>query len=305
MISKIRFMQAGRMGMAMGMLVIALSICGVAGAQSDPSAPPPGPPPHRGGPGPGGFRDDAMGFIGFEGGLGGKTVTGAPVTATFTTQTSETLGDGNKIKHNTSGTFTRNGAGSTRQDVTLPAIGPWATSGQTPPHVVLIHDVTANVLYTLDPDKLTARQFVPPNWRNGSNGGPAGQANGGTGPGFGRKNSSDTVTSSLGTQTQDGLLLQGTRTTRTVPAGAIGNDNPIQITVDRWYSPDLQMNVIIKRTDPRTGETVFQLTNIQRQEPDPSLFQVPSSYTIQQDGPGGGRGRRGKGPGQPPPPPQN
>jgi hypothetical protein len=66
--------------------------------------------------------------------------------------------------------------------------------------------------------------------------------------------------------------------------GAIGNDQPIQVVVDRWYSADLQMNVIIKRSDPRMGDSVFQLTNIQRQEPDSTLFQVPSDYTVKDSG---------------------
>ena len=104
------------------------------------------------------------------------------------------------------------------------------------------------------------------------------------------------------------VSAQGTRTTRTIPAGAIGNEKPIVITVERWYSPDLQMNVMIKRSDPRTGENVFQLTNIMRSEPDASLFQVPPDYTVKEAGGKFGLMRKA---GQadrlraPPPPPQN
>jgi len=92
------------------------------------------------------------------------------------------------------------------------------------------------------------------------------------------------------------------------PAGAIGNDRPIQISVERWYSRDLQMNVRIDRTDPRTGETVFQLTNIERQEPDAALFQVPSDYTVKEAGKMGFPGKRharppGDGSPEPQPPP--
>jgi hypothetical protein len=72
------------------------------------------------------------------------------------------------------------------------------------------------------------------------------------------------------------------------------------ITVERWYSPDLQMNVLIKRSDPRTGDNVFQVTNVVRTEPDASLFQVPSDYTLKA---GGRMGLHRKGQG--PPPPQN
>jgi hypothetical protein len=67
------------------------------------------------------------------------------------------------------------------------------------------------------------------------------------------------------------------RDTRTIPAGAIGNEKPIAITSETWTSPDLQMVVLSKRNDPRFGETVYKLTEITRGEPDPSLFQIPSS----------------------------
>ncbi len=91
---------------------------------------------------------------------------------------------------------------------------------------------------------------------------------------------SETKTESLGTQTIGGVSAVGTRTTRTIPAGEIGNEQPLEITSEVWTSPDLQMVVLSKRNDPRIGETVYRLTNIQRAEPDPSLFQIPSGFTI-------------------------
>jgi hypothetical protein len=105
------------------------------------------------------------------------------------------------------------------------------------------------------------------------------------------------TTISLGTQTVNGVQAEGTRVTHTIPAGAIGNANPIVITNERWYSSELQTVVMIKRSDPRMGTTTFQLTNIQRQEPDASLFQVPSDYMVKQ----GGQGRFRRGGGPPPP----
>ena len=39
------------------------------------------------------------------------------------------------------------------------------------------------------------------------------------------------------------------------------------IVTERWYSPDLQMVVMTKRSDPRSGDTVFQMTSIARTEP--------------------------------------
>jgi hypothetical protein len=87
-------------------------------------------------------------------------------------------------------------------------------------------------------------------------------------------------TESLGKQTIEGVTAAGTRTTRTIPAGEIGNERPLEITSEVWTSPDLQILVLSKRTDPRIGETVYRLTNIQRGDPDPSLFRVPSGFTM-------------------------
>ena len=87
---------------------------------------------------------------------------------------------------------------------------------------------------------------------------------------------------SLGGQTIEGVWAEGTRTTRTIPAGTIGNDQPIKIVSETWYSQDLQTVVLSTHRDPRTGESTFRLTNIQRSEPAASLFQVPAGYTVKE-----------------------
>ena len=85
---------------------------------------------------------------------------------------------------------------------------------------------------------------------------------------------------SLGTQTMEGVNAEGSRTTSTIEAGAVGNDRPIQVVSERWYSPDLQTAVMTRLNDPRTGEEVFRLTNIRRAEPGAYLFQVPAGYRM-------------------------
>ena len=85
---------------------------------------------------------------------------------------------------------------------------------------------------------------------------------------------------SLGTQTMEGVNAEGSRTTSTIEAGAVGNDRPIQVVSERWYSPDLQTAVMTRRNDPRTGEEIFRLTNIRRAEPGAYLFQVPAGYQV-------------------------
>jgi hypothetical protein len=85
---------------------------------------------------------------------------------------------------------------------------------------------------------------------------------------------------SLGTQNIEGVSAEGSRTTTTIETGVIGNDRPLQIVSERWYSPDLQTMVQTRHSDPRTGEETFRLTNISRAEPAPYLFQVPAGYQI-------------------------
>ncbi len=94
-------------------------------------------------------------------------------------------------------------------------------------------------------------------------------------------------TESLGKQMIEGVEAEGKRTVTTIPAGAIGNERPIEIVSESWYSPELQTTVMSKRSDPTSGETMFRLTNIRRGEPDASLFQVPSDYTVKEGGAGG------------------
>lgn len=84
----------------------------------------------------------------------------------------------------------------------------------------------------------------------------------------------------LGKQIIEGVEAEGTRTTVTIPAGEIGNERAIEVVSERWYSPELQLVVMTRHSDPRMGETTYKLTNINRAEPAKSLFEVPSDYTI-------------------------
>jgi hypothetical protein len=88
------------------------------------------------------------------------------------------------------------------------------------------------------------------------------------------------TTEQLGTQVIEGVTATGTRTTTVIEAGAIGNEQPIRIVSEQWYSPDLKTLVLTKYSDPRSGDTTFRLTNIVRAEPDSSLFVVPSDYSF-------------------------
>ncbi len=89
-----------------------------------------------------------------------------------------------------------------------------------------------------------------------------------------------TNTEKIGKQMIEGVECEGTRAVITLPAGAIGNENPIQTVHESWYSPELKMTIMTKRTDPRFGESTYRVTNIVRAEPDATLFQIPNEYTV-------------------------
>jgi hypothetical protein len=86
----------------------------------------------------------------------------------------------------------------------------------------------------------------------------------------------------LGKQTIEGIEAEGQRATITIPAGEIGNEQPIHIISEQWYSPELQVIVMTRHSDPRMGETVYKLTNVNRAEPAHSFFEVPSDYTVKE-----------------------
>jgi len=98
---------------------------------------------------------------------------------------------------------------------------------------------------------------------------------------------------SLGKQTVEGVEAEGSRMTVTIPAGEIGNERAIDIVSDRWYSPELQTVVMTRHSDPRFGETVYRLTNINRGEQPRTLFEVPGDYTVKSGSTGIGTGTGG------------
>jgi hypothetical protein len=259
----------------------------------------PPPPPdfgHGEGPemaGPAGPLGERIELLGFEGMHGGKVVKGAPFSATANSDTTQTLQDGTTIHRTTSSTLYRDSAGRARREVTLSGFGPLQTSGK-PRTMISIADPVAGVHYLLNPDEKVAHKMTPHN-------GKGGQPPDGKAQAFEERMqkrmakeeaSGEVKKESLGTQAINGVNAEGTRITRTIPAGQIGNDKPMQIVLERWYSPDLQMVVKSTRTDPRFGTTTYALSNVQRTEPAAALFTVPSDYTVKEGGPGGPRGHR-------------
>jgi hypothetical protein len=295
-----------RVCMSMALSGVFMLSAGLAKAQE---AAPPLPPPAMvmlQGPGPeAGMIGERIELLGFEGMHSRKVVTGVPFSAVAVSESTQTLADGNHITRKTETNLFRDSQGRFRKEVTLQAIGPLTTSGQ-PKSFVMINDPVANANFILHADTKTAEQMGR---HFGALKGPAGgemkdELQGKMGYHQQQAIAEGSVKKEdLGTQAIAGVSAQGTRVTHTIPAGQIGNEKPITIVHEHWYSNDLQMVVMSKRSDPRFGDMIYTLTRIQRSEPAASLFQVPSDYTVTQGGPD----RHGNPifKQAPPPPPEN
>jgi hypothetical protein len=213
-------------------------------------------------------------------------VTGVPFTADAVTEFTQVLGDGNRIERRYASSIARDGRGRTRREEDIVLLGPLAPTGPTP-KLVTIEDPVAGVSYSLDQSRRTASKnpVMIAYAIQRSKKEAAATAIGIDARAAKRveivERGSNAVTELLGRRTIENVIAEGTRTTSTIPAGAIGNLQPIEIVSERWFSPELQMPVLIRRSDPRTGETVYRLINIVRAEPPPDLFTVPPDYEIQ------------------------
>ncbi|HEX2523178.1 MAG TPA: hypothetical protein VHP35_13730 [Terriglobia bacterium] len=260
-----------------------------------------------------------FGWIASEMSFGGKLVKDSPYSAEAVTETTQTLSDGNRIQHKNSASVYRDSDGRTRRDQTLSAIGPWAAAGD-PPQTIFINDPVAGVNFVLNPKDKTARKLPQPSFvskgkveqrppagatrRVETNEpavySPTAEARLAEPAGSDRmvgalsrlgvaiegvhlnENGPKPETELLGKRVIEGVEAEGTRTTITIPAGQIGNELPINIVSERWFSPELEVVVLSRQNDPRMGETVYRLTAISRSEQPASLFEVPADYTIKE-----------------------
>jgi hypothetical protein len=92
--------------------------------------------------------------------------------------------------------------------------------------------------------------------------------------------SSMATTKDLGVKEIEGVKAEGKLRSYEIPAGEVGNRNPIVVTNESWYSPELQVTLYSKHSDARSGDVVYRLANLKRGEPAAGLFSVPSDYTV-------------------------
>ncbi len=226
--------------------------------------------------GPGGGR--GFGFPRSQMGarLSATPVTGAPYSATETFASQQTLANGNQISQTRTSQVARDSQGRTYSSTT---VTPPVSSGKQPFTEITIVDPVAGYRYMLNSSTMTAIQIALPKP-------PTGTGSTTTAPPT-RTGGSQATTTDLGTATVNDVSATGTQTTWTIPAGTVGNSQPIQSVRIVWVSTALKVPVEIKTTDPRRGTTDMELTSIAQSEPAASLFTVPSGYTIKTGGFGG------------------
>lgn len=206
-------------------------------------------------------------FIGAELRFGDKVVKDAPFSAETIREESKRLFDGSLIKNESKGLIFRDGFGRTRQEQPFEFIAGFPVVGENnqPKRLINIVDPVAGTGYSVETESKTyfkyPMQTIPP---------------------FpGQKEPKDAKTESLGTKIIEGVNAEGTLITFEIPVGQIGNNKPIYVTTEKWFSPQLQVIILSKHSDPFIGEVVFKLVNIKLGEPAPELFKVPGDYKLQ------------------------
>jgi len=213
-------------------------------------------------------------------------VPGLPFSARVELETVNQLQDGTLITHKTYNVDARDSLGRTRNEARN-WINP--STGEEPRLIrIELYDPSTRTRTNLFPLTKIARQWtVAPQT-------PA-AAPSATPAALNTSSKPETSRENIGTDTIEGLPVRGVRVNQTYAAGALGNDRPLTIVTEYWYSEALKINLLTKRTDPRHGVQTVRVTDLLRQEPDASLFAVPDDYklvkeTVQQQAQGQGSG---------------
>ena len=186
-------------------------------------------------------------------------ISGAPFSATVMIESKQPLADGTMETRVGQTQIARDSRGRIRNERHM--LMPKGTEGTPPLVAVHVFDPATRISYIYNPATMIARQqLVPRTWRE---------------PELG-----NTKTEDLGYTTLNGMQAKGTRTTRVVPAEVSGTGKPVTVTDEVWYSEELHMNLMEEHTDVRGGKQTLAILSIKRDEPAPSLFEVPAGYKI-------------------------
>jgi hypothetical protein len=227
---------------------------------------------------------------------GAPAITGASYSGEQVAESVQILADGTRITRKMPGQnqkIYRDFAGRIRIERPLFLAPPTAVRNPLRDVIVVeIYDPIAGFRYTLDTVNHVAHRqkvqpFVPPAGANPkpppvppTPPAPVPAGNAGPPPSGDGRLRRTINQDSVGTQLINGVQAEGHRTIETIPAEAEGNDRPITIVSETWFSPELKITVLSKRADPRSGDTTIQILNVSRTEPDPFLFTVPPDYSV-------------------------
>jgi hypothetical protein len=222
-----------------------------------------------------------------------QVVKGKPYAADTSTETVQVLADGNRIVNRSVSKFYRDSQGRTRREQTFGNVDPSTPS----PHEmkIFIDDPVTSASYVVDPGEKSVRPIsrakkLLDEHEGGSNQPRLmvkilNQHEAGNGmpllalPKLDEKR--DIVKEDLGKKMIEGMECTGTQQTTTIPAGEVGNERPIAIVTETWYSPAIAAVVQSSTDDPRFGQTTYQLRNVQLSEQQRQLFEPPSDYRVE------------------------
>jgi hypothetical protein len=222
----------------------------------------------------------AMMGVGFTGGeLMGTT--GAPYTAIRKNTRVQKLANGTTISHENTVKEARDSSGRTYRE-TRPEIAQGAAGAGPNLAFVNVHDPVnrTNITWNSNSKEATVMHLPEPGQVRRVE--PLSAAENLAPMSMVRQEAIKPQIEDLGTKTINGVEAKGTRTTRVIPVGREGNDQPFTITHESWFSPELKLMVMSINDDPRNGTSTMELTDIERAEPDPALFQIPEGYTVKE-----------------------
>jgi len=194
-------------------------------------------------------------------------VAGVSFSATVLVESEQRLGDGSRLTMKTMNLIGRDSRGRTHGESRQ--VMPESSKGEPALVKVVVFDPSSHVRTTYNFRTHTAEKEMAEMPRVGpSEAGP------------------QVTTEDLGDRVVEGFETRGTRRTFTIPADRTGTGKPLAIVDEYWYSQDLQLNLMMRHSDPRTSVKTFTVTHIKREEPPVSFFELEGFKTIDAGAPG-------------------
>jgi hypothetical protein len=189
----------------------------------------------------------------------------APFSAVLNSQLDQTLDDGTHINRENQEVVMRNSQGHIYRARTINIAG----SNPHEAQLITLVDPSRHVEYMCTALKVcrSLQYRDPPGLRR-----PRGLDT--------RKDPNVTV-EDLGTTDMNGVQVEGKRITRLIAEGTVGNDRPFTTVEEIWHSEQLDIDMQVKRTDPRMGTRTVTMTELSAAEPDAKYFEIPEGYRVE------------------------